>query len=95
MEMALDQFNRLQSLVMDVRSEAGEMRTEMALLRQEMVYVREHLQRLNGRVGKTEDNLGALERAALEARGAWKAGLAIASTVGSLASWLIQQLLHK
>lgn len=97
MEMALDQFERLQSLLMDLREEAGEMRTELALLRQEATHTKEHLQRLNGRVGKSEDRLSVIETATIEARGAWKAAVAIASLVGGAASWLLGVLsgLHK
>ena len=91
--MALDQFERLQSLVEGIRDEAGETRVEMALLRQEMVYVREHLQKLNGRVGRTEERMGLLETAAIEARGAWKAAVAIASLIGSIASAVAGKLL--
>jgi predicted nucleic acid-binding Zn-ribbon protein len=93
MEMTLDQFERLQSLVTTIRDEAGETRIEMALLRQEMVYVREHLAKLNGRVGKAEDRMGSLETAAIEARGAWKAAVAMASLIGGLISSLIAKLL--
>jgi len=93
MEMALDQFQKLQSLVMDVRAEAGEMRTELALVRQEMTWVREHLQRLNGRVEKSEQRLGALEMAAIEARGAWKVLVAVASLVSAAASTIVGKLL--
>ena len=91
--MALDQFERLQSLVEGIRDEAGETRVEMALLRQEMVYVREHLQKLNGRVCRTEERMGLLETAAIEARGAWKAAVAIASLIGSIASAVAGKLL--
>jgi predicted nuclease with TOPRIM domain len=89
MELALDQFERLQTLLMDLREEAGEMRTELALLRQEATHTKEHLARLNGRVGKSEDRLSAIETAAIEARGAWKAAAAVASIVGGAASWLL------
>ena len=90
MELTLDQFERLSEKLDGILAEQGESRTESALIRQEMTQIREHLARLNGRVGKSEERLTAIEMAAIEARGAWKAAVAVASLIGGLASWVIQ-----
>jgi len=90
MELTLDQFERLSEKLDGILAEQGESRTESALIRQEMTQIREHLARLNGRVGKSEERLTAIEMTAIEARGAWKAAVAVASIVGGLASWILQ-----
>jgi len=93
MELTLDQFERIQGLLVDLRDDAGVTRTEIALLRQEVTYMKEHLARMNGRVGKSEDRLNAIETAAIEVRGAWRAAVALASVlaaaIGAAASWII------
>ena len=97
MELTLDQFERLSEKLDGILAEQGESRTEAALIRQEVQQIREHLGRLNGRTQKSEDRLSALEMSLIEARGAWKAAIAVASAIGGLASWLVGVLsgLHK
>lgn len=97
MELSLDQFERLSEKLDGILAEQGESRTEAALMRQEVQQIREHLARLNGRTQKSEDRLTAVEMSLIEARGAWKAAIAVASAIGGVASWIMGVVsgLHK
>ena len=92
MEMALEQFERLEALLSGIRDEQAEYRTEAALQRQELGQIKEHLAKLNGRTARSEDRLTAIEYAQIEARGAWKGAVAVASAVGGAISWAASKL---
>jgi hypothetical protein len=97
MEMTMDQFERVESLLTNIRDEQAESRIETALQRQELGQIRQHLALLNGRTGKSEERLQAIEYAAIEARGAKKAIIAgvsgAASVLGGLVSWAVSKFL--
>lgn len=71
-------------------------RIEMAqaVAAEQLTAIKNHLATLNGRVGKTEERLSALDNLIAEARGAWKF-IALLSAipsgiVGAIAVWLSQ-----
>jgi succinyl-CoA synthetase alpha subunit len=94
-EMGLDQFNQLDAKLSAIAEKTGRIELSTALQAQEAKRVGEQLATLNGRVGESEKRLSALEMAAIEVRGAWKVIIGLASAIGAIASWAIQQLLHK
>jgi chromosome segregation ATPase len=92
LEFTLPQFERLEAILTSLRDEQSETRTEAALQRQELGQIREHLAKLNGRTARSEDRLTAIEYAQIEARGAWKGAVAVASAVGGVISWGLSKL---
>ena len=94
MEFTMDQFSRINAKLDTVLAEAGEMRTEQAVASQALGHIRQHLDKLNGRTGKSEDRLSILETMEAERRGAWKLMLIIASlpasVIAGIAVWIAQ-----
>lgn len=92
MEMTVDQFTKLEGILSNLRDETAESRTETALIRQDVSQVKDHLAALNGRTGRLEERITKLEYAAIEARGAWKVIVAIASACGAAVTWAIEHI---
>lgn len=68
--------------------------TSVAVTAEKLTRIEEHLRTLNGRVGRTEDRLSALDQLVAEARGAWKF-IALLSAIpsgliGAAAVWISQ-----
>lgn len=97
MGFPVDQFERLERLLLTLRDEQSESRTEAALHRQELGQIKEHLGKINGRVGRSEDRLTAIEYAQIEARGMRRGAVtvasAVASGIGAAISWAMTRLL--
>lgn len=95
MELTMDQFDRLDATLLGLRDECGEMRIEIALQRLQITQINDHLAKINGRIGRGEDRLTAIEYAAIEARGAWKAIAAAASAIGGIVAWIVSHFVNK
>ena len=93
MEMTMAQYERLEAKLDNVLSETGEMRTEQARACLRLDQIEAHLAKLNGRTGRSEDRLNAIEMTEAERRGAWKLMMIAASLPASViaagAAWWV------
>jgi septation ring formation regulator EzrA len=92
LEMDLDQFERLDEKLQGVKEDVSAMRLASALLSSELNQIKCQLEKINGRVGRTEERIQGIEYTAIEAKGAWKAAVAAASLVGGAVSFLISKV---
>ena len=95
--LSMDQFDRLESLLTNLRDEFGESRIESAVQSQRLGQIEKHLERLNGRTAKAEDALSRLDKiveaAINHGRGAWWAIAGISSTLATVAPMIAKRLL--
>lgn len=93
MEMTMFQYERLEAKLDNVLAETGEMRTEQARACLRLDQIEHHLGKLNGRTGRSEHRLNAMEMTEAERRGAWKLMVIIASLPASViaagAAWWV------
>lgn len=104
--LTMDEIQEFRNDIKDIRSEQGEFRTGQEVLMVKMDHLvndvklgftstNGHLGTLNGRVGKSEERITALEGERNSVVMTWRTMLAIAGSSGALftaLSWLIRHL---
>lgn len=106
--LTMDEMKEFRSDIRDIRAEQGEFRTGQEVLMVKMDHLvndvkqgftatNDHLRTLNGRTGKSEERITALEGERNSVVLGWKTLAAVIGSAGTLfagLSWLIKHLDH-
>lgn len=83
-----DKMDKIEQLLADLRVEVAESRVNLE-------HILEHLSKINGRIGKSEDKIVALETEAGKAKTIWTTISAISSLLTGAATWAYHEFSKK
>lgn len=80
---------------LDVKELLGRLDERSIHMEEKIDTILNHLEKLNGRVGKTEEQIGNLKEWRAESRGHWKAASVIGSGIGGVVGFIISHFISK
>lgn len=90
LDLQMDQFERLASMLEGVKDHQADARTNWRLMQQEMQQLRGMIAEFKVGADERGRRITELEKVYLELRGAWKLIITIASAVGAVVGWAVQ-----